>query len=198
VLRPGPGITHSFNRERGIAFNWNLQVIGGIARHLTKLEQGDKVWSSQPVLTVYTGGDIDLAKVELPKALTVLSVTEVRRRTAEGLKSPDKTVRGWGAGVLAALDPFDAGSRDLIAGLLTDPDNWVRLNAASALASFGRQAEPALPALREAEKTDDQQLRERVRESIRTIETAPERAGAARAHQEALDRIQQLLASRKG
>jgi len=198
VLRPGPGVTHSFNRERTIPYTWSLSLIGGIAAHLSTRELGEKVWPTHPVLTVHVGGDIDLEKIEIPKGLRVVSVTDVKRRTREGLKSTDKTVRGWGTGVLASLDPYDAESRDAIAAMLKDPDNWVRLNAAGALAHMGKSAEPALPALRGALPTEDKALDERVRETIQTIEKAESRAGAEKEHREIQARIDRFVARRKG
>ena len=36
VLRPGPGKTNSFKKEQSLAFNWNLHLLGGIARHMSK------------------------------------------------------------------------------------------------------------------------------------------------------------------
>jgi hypothetical protein len=198
VLRPGPGVTRTFSGEREIPFAWNLHLVGGIARHLTTLPQGDKVWSRHPVLTIHTGGDIDLAKVEIPRGLTVLSVADVKRRTREGLSSPDKTVRGWTTGVLADLDSYDPESREAIARLLADEDNWVRLNAAGVLPLFGRSARPALPLLRAALATQDAPLKEQVQKSIEAIEKAEDRAAAERAHQEQLERIQRFLAERKG
>jgi HEAT repeat protein len=197
VLRPGPGVTHSFDRAQEIRYGWNLHLVGGIARHLTTREQGDKVWSKHPVLTIYTGGEIDLEKIEIPQGLTVVPLADLKKRTREGLKSPDKTVRGWGAGVLAALDPYDAESRDAIAGLLKDEDNWVRLNAAVTLPRFGKKAQPVLPMLREALKTDDAPLKAEVEKSIQAIEQAEDQAAAEKEHREMLDRISGFLSQRK-
>ena len=74
----------------------------------------DNVWPRHPVLSVYAGGEVDLEKLEFPKDLIVVSVNAVKTRTREGLKSTDKTVRGWGCGELAALDPYDDISRKAI------------------------------------------------------------------------------------
>lgn len=196
VLRPGPGVTASFQGQE-IPFNWNLHMIGGIARHLTTLPEGTKIWSTAPTLTVYVGGDLDPAKIQLPKGTPVVSVQNVKKRVREALKSKDMTVRGWGAGELIALDPYDAEDRDVVAGLLKDPETWVRLNAAGALSVMGKTAEPAVPALREALTTNDEQLKERVQDTLQKIEKAPDRAREETAHRDLLQWIQQIIAARK-
>jgi hypothetical protein len=194
VLRPGPGTRKTFDQKREVGFTAHLQLLGGIANHLVTRDQGAKVWSPHPVLTVYTGGPVDVTKLQIPKGVTVLTLSEVKQRTREGLKSGDKTVRGWGAGVLAYLDPYDTESRDLIVKLLDDQDNWVRLNAAGAVTLFGKKAEPALPALRRAMAGDDKSLKERAQESIQKIETAEDRADAEREHQRQMEQINRVVA----
>ena len=194
VLSPGPGTTRCFDQTREVKFTAQLQLFGGIAKYVTTLEQGTKVWSRHPVLTVYTGGAVDVTKLQVPKGITVLTLTEVKQRTREGLKSGDKTVRGWGTGVLASLDPYDTESRDAIVQLLDDKDNWVRLNAAGAITLFGKKAEPALPALRRAMTSDDKQLKERAQESISRIEKAEDHPDAERAHQRQMEQIDQAAA----
>jgi hypothetical protein len=198
VLRPGPGVTRSFDRSQTIAFGWDLHLIGGIARHESTLDQGDKVWPLHPVLTLYVGGVVDLEKLQVPPGLPVISVSEVKRRTLAGLKSTDPGVRGWTNGVLAELDPYDAESRDAIAGMLKDKDNWVRLNAVHSLEFLGQKAQPALPQLRATMQTDDAQLKEAVQKAIQTIEKAEDVGPAEKVHRETMERIQRFLAARKG
>jgi len=199
VLRPGPGEVSSFDGSRKTQFSWHLQMFGGISRYLLNLEAGKKVWSDHPVLTVYTGGAIDLDKVEIPKGVTLLSVSEVKKRTLEGLKSKDKTVRGWGAGVLASLDAYDPASRDALAALLSDPDNWVRLNAVHSLPTFGKMAQTTLPLIRRNLETDDKSLKEAAEQSIQKIEQAPAAPDLERQHREQLEKIDRfVVAQRKG
>ena len=133
----------------------------------------------------------------LPKGTPAVSVQDVKKRVREALKSKDMTVRGWGAGELIALDPYDADDRDVVAGLLKDPENWVRLNAAGALSVMGKMAQPAVPALREALNTNDEQLKERVQETLLKIEKAPDRSREETAHRELLARIQQVITAQK-
>ncbi len=114
AVRGGPaartGSDPSFDRTQQVPFGWNLHLVGGIARHLTTLEQGDKIWRPHPVLSIYVGGDIDLRKMRVPPGVTMVSHSALKQRTREALQSTDKTVRGWGAGELADLDPDDARS----------------------------------------------------------------------------------------
>jgi len=197
VLRPGPGTAMSFSRDKAIPFGWDLQIVGGVSAHLATHDQGDKVWSPHPVLSIYVGGGVDLQKLEIPRGLTVAPVVEVSKRAREALKSKDKTVRGWGAGVLAALDRYDAANQAAVAALLKDEDEWVRLNAVMALQTFGTKAQPALPLLREALDTKDERLKTEVQNSINAIEKAREDAAAERKHAEMLKQIDQFLAARK-
>src|SRR6185369_288127 len=135
--------------------------------------------------------------LRVPAGLPVISVTDVKRRVRDGLKSQDQSVRGWTNGELAALDPYDPESRDAIAGMLKDKENWVRLNAVGALQLMGRTAQPALPQLRAAMDTDDAQLKEAVQKAIQEIEQAEDKSAAERVHRETMERIRQFLASRK-
>jgi len=197
VLRPGPGEARSFDQTQKIPFGWKLHLIGGIARHVTTLEGGTKVWSPHPRLAVYVGGEVDLEKIEIPKGLTVAPLSQLKQSNRESLKSGDKTVRGWGAGELVALDPYDAESREAVMALLKDPDNWVRLNAVGVLPRFGKAAQPALPTLREFLQGEDAPLKAAAQKSIQEIEGAEDRAAAAREHQAMLQRIERFLARRK-
>jgi hypothetical protein len=197
VLRPGPGMTVAFDGKKQIPFGWNLHLVGGIARHLTTLKQGSKVWSPHPVLTIYAGGDLDLRRLKIPKGLTVSSLADVKQRTREGLKSEDKTVRGWTCGVLAELDSYDAESLKAIAGLLSDEDSWVQLNAATSLASFGKKAQVALPQLRVLAETGDAQLKEGAQKSMQTIAQAQDRSAAEREYRQTLNQIQRFMTQKK-
>src|SRR3954462_5299433 len=73
VLRPGPGIGHTFEQKE-VPHNWELHIHGGISKHLLTLDKGDQVWNKDPVLTIYVGGDIDLAKLEIPKGVTLIDI----------------------------------------------------------------------------------------------------------------------------
>src|SRR5207245_1807971 len=48
ALRPGPAEARTFGGQK-VPYNWNLHLVGGIARHLTTLAKGDQIWSTSPV-----------------------------------------------------------------------------------------------------------------------------------------------------
>ncbi len=94
LLRPGPGMGHTFGGKE-VPHNWELHIYGGISKHLLTLDKGDEVWNKDPRLTIHTGGDIDLAKLEIPKGVTLLDIPTLSKRVAAGIAaSKDKTVRG--------------------------------------------------------------------------------------------------------
>ncbi len=70
VLRPGPGVAQTFDRAE-IPYHWDLHVISGIARTRAVDDVEDLEWQKDPVLTIYIAGDIDLAKIEIPKGVTL-------------------------------------------------------------------------------------------------------------------------------
>ena len=176
LLRPGPGIAHTFERKE-IPHNWELHIHGGISKHLLTLDKGDEVWNKDPRLTIYVGGDIDLGKLEIPKGVTLLDIPTLSKRVAAGITaSKDKTVRGWGCGELTSLDHFSGENMQAVAKMLDDSDNWVRLNAAGSLPRFGKKAAPHLPALRECVVAGDQGLKERAQAAIVEIEKAEDQS----------------------
>ncbi len=58
---------------------------------------------------------------------------------------------------------------------MKDTDNWVRLNAALALARFGNKARPTCPCCVSLLKTEDDPLKEQVQKSIQAIEQAADK-----------------------
>ena len=197
ILRPGPGVAHTFERKE-VPHNWELHINGGISKHVLTLDKGDQVWSKDPVLTIYTGGDIDLAKIEIPKGVTVIDIPSLSKRIAAGMTaSKDKTVRGWGCGQLAELDHFSDENMKAIAKMLDDGDNWVRLNATGSLATFGKKAAPHLPALRECLVSEDESLKTSAQRAIVEIEQAEDKAEEEKAHAAAQKKIAEFLEGRK-
>lgn len=192
VLRPGPATAKSFDQTKTMNYNWDLHLVGGIAGSMAKRDKGALIWNPHPMLTIYTGGGIELERLNIPDNLTVLQLSDLEQRYNQGLTSTDRTVRGWSAGHLTRLNTFSKQNREAIARLLQDQENWVRLNAAGALASFGKQATSTLPALRAALKTDDERLKKRIEETIQTIEQAPDRAQEQKEFDESLTKIKQF------
>lgn len=71
VLRPGPVERRAIRDKTPISFNWELHVVGGLARSRATDDIEDLEWQKDPVLTIYIGGDIDLDKLEIPKGVTL-------------------------------------------------------------------------------------------------------------------------------
>ena len=197
LLRPAPCEVKSFNRTKTIRYDWNLHILGGIAQVMTTLDQGSKIWSKYPTMTVCIGGDISLEKLEIPKGVSIIDVADLSRRYREALASTDKTVRGWGAGHLARLDPYNTENLAAITKLLKDEDNWVRLNAAGALVVFGKKAESALPTLRDMLSTEDKQLKARIAKTIEKIQQAKDATAAEQAYNSTQKMICEFCNSRK-
>jgi hypothetical protein len=197
VLRPGPKKVKSIRGEMSFDCDWEIELMGGIAGHLTTLDKGDLVWSKVPVLTIYTGGEIDLKKLEIPQGLKVTRLAALKNRVKQGLASKDQTVRGWTCGVLASLDRYDPESVKALTGMLTDPVEWVRLNAVGSLETFGKKAESALPALRENLNSKDKSLKEAAEKAIATIEAAQEDRAGEKSFTDAILRIDHFLTDKK-
>lgn len=197
LLRPAPGEVKTFNGVKTIPYNWNLHIVGGIARHLSTLDQGSKVWSSSPTMTVCVGGGIDLEKIEIPKGVSIVDLTDLSRRYRDSFASKDKTVRGWGTGELAYLDPYDAENMTAIAKMLKDEDEWVKLNAVGVLAVFGKKAESVLPTLREMLSTEDKQLKASIEKTIEAIQHAKDTAEMEKEHRMILKTIREFRDSRE-
>ncbi|MGI8981518.1 MAG: HEAT repeat domain-containing protein [Pirellulaceae bacterium] len=197
LLRPGPGITQTFDRKE-IPFHWELHIHGGISKHLLTLDKGDEVWNRDPRLTIYVGGDFDLAKLEIPKGVTLLDIPTLSKRVAAGIAaSKDKTVRGWGCGQLTSLDHFSADNMQAVAKMLDDEDSWVRLNAAGSLPLFGKKAAPHLPALRECLVSEDRGLKTRAQAAIVEIEQAEDKTKEEKESTAGQKAIAQFLEARK-
>jgi hypothetical protein len=194
VFRPEPGIAHSFHGME-MDMQWELHLVGGIAAHMTTLDKGDLIWSKAPVLTVFVGKEIDIHKVVIPKGVTVMGVNDLKKQYATAVtKSSDQTVRGWGCGNLASLDPYDAESLKVIAARLGDKESWVQLNAAGAVAVFGAKAKSELKTLKELTNSTDAGLKQRAEETIAKIEAAAANAEAERKHAELLEQIDKVVA----
>jgi hypothetical protein len=196
VLRPGPCEAQTFDGQ-AVLYDWVLHLVGGITRHMTTRDQGENVWPAHPVVTICIGEKIKLDELKIPERLQVIGLDESKKRHAKALESKDKTVRGWSAGALAHLDPYDATSAAAIAKLLQDEDNWIKLNAVGALEHYGTTARAALPALRNLLPTKDEQLAKRVESAIEQLENHERDPKLASAHKETLEEIRAFLKARR-
>ena len=174
-------------------YDWELIIIGGVSKFLTTLDRGDKVWSKYPTFVIYVGERMKLNEIRIPAGVNVLELSDLKKRHHEGLLSSDKTVRGWGAGRLARLDPYDEDSLESVVKLLKDKDQWVRLNAAGALSVFGKKAQSAIPALRECSKTADERFQKQIERWIKEIEGAEDKADLEKQHSKLLAEIGEFV-----
>ncbi len=196
VLCPGPAQTQTFSQDV-IPYNVNLHIVGGVCGFLPTLEKGGGVWNRFPVLSIYVSDANQLEKITYPEEVTIVQLGDLKDRKREALSSSDRTVRGWGAGNLARLDPYDEESLAAIIKLLDDPDDWVRVNAAGAVRNFGRLAEPAIPALQRCAQSSNEQLSKVAAESLESIGNAECRIDEQKRHNELLQRIAEFVKSRK-
>lgn len=72
VLQAGPGMRKSLDKKE-IAYNWELHIVGGIAKTQATRDKEKLYWFEDPVLTVQIDGDIDLKKLDIPKDVEVRS-----------------------------------------------------------------------------------------------------------------------------
>lgn len=196
VLRPGPGKTNSFKKEQSLPFNWNLHLLGGIARHMSTQELGSNIWDPSPYLHVYVGDAIKLDGIEVPQGVEVLEIEDLQIRYAKCLTGNDRTVRGWSCGHIAELDPYNADSMQKIATKLNDDDDWVKLNAAGALSHFTSTADEVIGKL-QAVETDDDRLQARIRKSIEVLQKAQPNEAARKEYQQSLTSIHAFVVTQR-
>ncbi|NIP25560.1 MAG: DUF255 domain-containing protein [Phycisphaerae bacterium] len=191
VLRPGPKKVMTFNKEYQIAYNCLLHIQGGISRHE---EEGTNVFDKYPAMTVFIDDDnITLERIKIPAGVTLIELADLRARYLKGLKSKDKSVRGYAAFFLAGVDVYHDSNVFAIGKLLEDEDIWVRLMAANSLSRFGRKAAPALTVLKEGLKDSNERIRNRFQETIDKIEAAKDMTEAEQKHNRILKKISQFL-----
>lgn len=195
ILRPAPGRVSSFGGEQKFVFNWQLHLLGGIAEHMSRLDQGGNVWDPNPELIIYVGGDIILDRIEIPKSVEVLQLADLKARYEKSLRSTDETVRGWTCGRIASLDPYDATSMQKIAEMLNDESDWVKLNAASALRGFTIHAVEAERLLRLVE-TENVKLKDRVESTVKKLQETKTSTEERDAHAKILSEIATFIEAR--
>ncbi|MEQ1902568.1 MAG: HEAT repeat domain-containing protein [Pirellulaceae bacterium] len=147
IILPGPGSVSNFDRDQKFSFNCEMHLVGGIAKHQSGLDKGNLFWPSHPRLTIRIDDQIDLEALKIPASCRLVSPNEMKQRYTDGLTSSDETIRGWGAGYLANLNPHDREALKSIASLLDDKNDWVALNSITVLGSLGNQAREFLPRL---------------------------------------------------
>ena len=114
----------------------------------------------------------DLTKLKIPKGIELVSLAEIKERYKGGIESTDKSVRGWGIGYFAHVDPFDGESLKVVLDLTVDADDWVALNALSSLKLFGPKVKDRLPRLKEIASSEIERNAERAKKVIEATEAA--------------------------
>jgi hypothetical protein len=190
VLLPGPANVSSLMRDRKFDYDWSLKINTGISRMMAR-GKGGLIWSKDPMLTVFIGGgNTVLDQIHVPKGLSVLEMSDLRKRYTQAIRESDEIdVRGWGACALARLDPSSAASLATVSRLLEDTNEWVRLNAVTALESFGKAATSSVPLLRQIAATSKADLRQRTEKAIAAIEAARDTTAADNVRSNILERI---------
>jgi hypothetical protein len=196
VLHPGPGKTGTFNNRMTFTFNWQLHLLGGIATVMAKEHLGDNIWDPTPYMHVYVGEAIKLDEIDVPAGVNVLEIADLQTRYAKCLASNDRTVRGWSCGRIAGLDPYDAESMRKVAAMLDDQDDWVKLNAAGALSVYTGVKSEAIQRL-QAVKTDDDQLKKQIGQSIESLQEAELSESARKRFGQSLASIHELVAKHR-
>jgi len=196
VLRPGPGETSSFQKEHTFTYNWNLHLLSGIVKHFSTQELASNVWDPDPYLNVYVGDTIKLDAIKIPPGVEVLEIADLKTRYAKSLASSHQSVRGWTCGEIAGLDPYDAQSMRRIAAKLDDQVDWVKLNAAGALAVFTSHAKEVVQKL-QAVETDEEQLRERIAASIDSLRKAEANESVRKEYEELLASIHTFVVGQR-
>jgi len=70
VLRNGTGSAQTI-QMLAIPYNWQLHVVGGIAKIKAVDDATDLDWQKDPVLTIHLGDGIDLKSLKFPEGVTL-------------------------------------------------------------------------------------------------------------------------------
>ena len=172
LILPQTDDVKTFDRKRSFAFNCQLHLVGGIAKHIADQDKGSIYWPLDPRLTIHVTPKTDLAKLKIPKSIELVSLAEIKKRYKGGLESTDKSVRGWGIGFFAHVDPYDGESLKVVSDLTVDADDWVALNALSSLKQFGPKVKDHLPRLKEIANSEIKNNADRAKKVIESTEAA--------------------------
>ncbi len=193
LIRPGPSSPIKTFKDIEISFGWEMELMGGISKSLTTEDLGFKIWSPYPLITIYVSDEQTLTSLEIPPKVIALELSDLKSRYVEGLSSKENHVRGWGAGRLARLDPYDTNSMNTIALLLKDEEWWVRLCVIGALKSFGPKAQPLIPQIQACADTDQERLRKRANEAVKNIQSAKANEMKEKQHNKLLNLIHKYV-----
>jgi hypothetical protein len=198
VLRPGPDAAGTLDQKETVPYDWNLHLMGGIAKAMVGRHGGPTPWDAWPTVTIRIGGNVALEKIEMAKGVKVMHAGDMAAVLRERLKSENAQVRGYAALELPDIAPYNADDARAVAALLETDDDWQLQMAASSLSRYGHLAKFALPKLREGLKHEKEHVRKRFTEVIETIENAKHDAEAEKAHRESVQRIDTFVNGLKG
>jgi hypothetical protein len=159
VLMPAAGHTESF-QEQPIAFDWHLEVVGGLAAEMLQSELG---LEGAPPLRLFVHapwlgapGDQSL---DLPAGVDVRSARDLEAEWRRHSRSARPSARRLAAARLGAFGYSPSAVDRLIEMCEVDGDDAVRYAAALALGRcgyHGRRALPVLQRVRAAVANEDQ------------------------------------------
>ena len=178
LILPQAENVKTFNQKQNFAFNCSLHLVGGIAKHIAGKNKGNIFWPLDPELTIRVTAENDLTKLKIPAGVKLVSLAEIKTRYKNGIDSTDKSVRGWGIGFLARVDPYDGESLKFVSKLMIDKDDWVALNAVANISTFGPKAKDHLVRLEAISQGPIKANAERARKAIPKIKAACEKSVA--------------------
>jgi hypothetical protein len=148
-------------------------VEAALREALTKKPSTETRRGIESLLKKMEGVNLDLLRI--PEGVTVLGIDDQRACYLDEMKSLDPIKRGMAATALAGLE---TRTKDVVSILLEllrkDKHEYVRRSVASALARLGRNAKPALPAMRKMLRDPDPNIRNAFQQAVAMIEKAKE------------------------
>lgn len=171
----------------GVDCNWQLDLVGGIAR--------DAAGEVPPRITVYVDDNLRVADLNIPKRLQVIGLAAARRTYLAGLGSSDPYIRRQSASGLADLNPYDSESVAAVAKLLDDPDTVVRNVAVHAIGRFAPAAKAAFLA-DHVQALPDPALADAAQKAIDAIDKSTDDLAAKKKFDETAAAIEKYLHSR--
>lgn len=103
VLRPGPGLAKSLDGAN-VDVDWQVHVLGGIARQYIEWQQITAVHDVVPTLTVYLTDRLDLTAISIPRGIKVLQLEDKHRQYADGVSNGNTATKAAAKRLLEQLD----------------------------------------------------------------------------------------------
>lgn len=90
--------------NKSIAYNFSIQVIGGIVKGYVQRFLLDEVMPLHPSMTIYITPEIELEQLAIPPSVKITTLSDLENRFESGLKSESEHVRRHAEHALAALN----------------------------------------------------------------------------------------------